>query len=142
MERATCFWFYSLIFRIYCSSMHVRTDNDHYDRWSSVCIRISFRGLSFHFAFISYFLVCEQKDELDVSFSGHCARRQKRPGKLPRRELQQMTSHPLDHLNDSRAWELILVTTLSLCSFSICSWIFFLLHHHRLLFWTNSEFSC
>ena len=36
-----------------------------------------------------------------------------------------MASHPLDHLNDSRAWEVILVTTLSLCSFSICSCIFF-----------------
>ena len=33
-----------------------------------------------------------------------------------------MASHPLDHLNDSRAWEVI--TTLSLCSFSICSCIF------------------
>ncbi|CAD1469432.1 unnamed protein product, partial [Heterotrigona itama] len=49
--------------------------------------------------------------ELDVSFSGHCARRKKRPGKLPRRGSQQMTSHPLDYLNDSRAWEIILVTT-------------------------------
>ena len=36
-----------------------------------------------------------------------------------------MTSHPLDHLNDSKAWEVILVTTLSLCSFNICSCIFF-----------------
>ena len=36
-----------------------------------------------------------------------------------------MASHPLDHLNDSRAWEVILVITLSLCSFSICSFIFF-----------------
>ena len=36
-----------------------------------------------------------------------------------------MISHPLDHLNDSGAWEVILVTTLSLCSFSICSCIFF-----------------
>ena len=42
-----------------------------------------------------------------------------------------MASHPLDHLNDSRVWEVILVTTLSLCSFSICSSIFFL-HNHRL----------
>ncbi|CAD1476178.1 unnamed protein product, partial [Heterotrigona itama] len=41
----------------------------------------------------------------------------KRPGKLPRRGSQQMASHPLDHFNDSRAWEIILVTTLSLCSF-------------------------
>ena len=45
-----------------------------------------------------------------------------------------MASHPLDHLNDSRAWEVILVTTLSLCSFSICSCIFFsfyiIVHHH------------
>ena len=36
-----------------------------------------------------------------------------------------MASHPLDHLNDSRAWDVIPVTTLSLCSFSICSCIFF-----------------
>ena len=36
-----------------------------------------------------------------------------------------MASHPVDHLNDFRAWEVILVTTLSLCSFSICSCIFF-----------------
>ena len=36
-----------------------------------------------------------------------------------------MASHPLDHLNDSRAWDVILVTTLSLCSFSICSCILF-----------------
>ena len=52
------------------------------------------------------------------------ALRSKRPGKLPRRGSQQMVSHLLDHLNDSRAWEVILVTTLSLCSFSICSCIF------------------
>ena len=36
-----------------------------------------------------------------------------------------MASHPLDHLNEFRAWEVILVTTLSLCFFSICSCIFF-----------------
>ncbi|KOX74424.1 hypothetical protein WN51_00407 [Melipona quadrifasciata] len=30
----------------------------------------------------------------------------KRPGKLPRRGSHQMASHPLDHLNDSKAWEL------------------------------------
>ena len=36
-----------------------------------------------------------------------------------------MASHPLDYLNDSRAWEVISVTTLSLCSLSICSCIFF-----------------
>ena len=36
-----------------------------------------------------------------------------------------MASHLLDHLNGPRAWEVILVTTLSLCSFSICSCIFF-----------------
>ena len=46
-----------------------------------------------------------------------------------------MASHPLDRLNDSRAWEVILVTTLSLCSFSICSCIFFffffIIVHHR-----------
>ena len=36
-----------------------------------------------------------------------------------------MISYPLDHLNDSIAWEVILVTTLSLCSFSICSCIFY-----------------
>ena len=36
-----------------------------------------------------------------------------------------MVSHPLDHLNDPRAWEVILVTTLSLCSFSNCSCISF-----------------
>ena len=53
-----------------------------------------------------------------------------------------MASHPLDHLNDSRAWEVILVTTLSLCSFSISSCIFFLLHHRSSLFWANREFSC
>ena len=44
-----------------------------------------------------------------------------------------MASRPLDHLNDSRAWEVILVT-LSLCSFSICSCMFFfslsiIVHH-------------
>ena len=45
-----------------------------------------------------------------------------------------MASHLLDHLNDSRVWEAILVTTLSLCSFSICSCIFFfssIIVHHR-----------
>ena len=45
-----------------------------------------------------------------------------------------MASHPLDHSNDSRAWEVILVITLSLCSFSICSCIFFffpVIVHHR-----------
>ena len=68
--------------------------------------------------------------ELDVSFSGHCARRKKRqkpkrPDKLSRRGSQQMVSHPLDHWNGSKAWEVILVITLSLCSFSICSCIFF-----------------
>ena len=46
-----------------------------------------------------------------------------------------MVSHRLDHLNDSRAWELILVPTLSLCSFSICSCVFVFLFpiivHHR-----------
>ena len=46
-----------------------------------------------------------------------------------------MVSHLLDHSNDSRAWEVILVATLSLCSFSICSCIFFFLFsiivHHR-----------
>ena len=36
-----------------------------------------------------------------------------------------MASHPVDHLNDSRELEVILVTTLSLCSFSTCSCIFF-----------------
>ena len=36
-----------------------------------------------------------------------------------------MASHPLDHLNEFRAWEVILVTTLSLCFFSIWSCIFF-----------------
>ena len=44
-----------------------------------------------------------------------------------------MASHLLDHLNDSRVWEAILVTTLSLCSFSICSCIFsfsFIIVHH------------
>ena len=51
-----------------------------------------------------------------------------------------MASHPLDHLNDSRAWEVILVTTLSLCSFSICSCIFFfffIIVHHP---WANRGF--
>ena len=43
-----------------------------------------------------------------------------------------MAFHPLDHLNDSRAWEIIFVTTLSLCSFNICSCIFvFIIVHHR-----------
>ena len=45
-----------------------------------------------------------------------------------------MASHPLDHLNGSRAWEVILVTTLSLCSFSICSiciFFFFITVYHR-----------
>ena len=51
-----------------------------------------------------------------------------------------MVSHPLDHLNDSRTWEVILVTTLSLCSFSICSCIFFLLFHHLHQFWANRGF--
>ena len=99
MEHVTCLWFYFSIFRIqyrgrgrgqvasrsrnerlcrYCSSTHVRTNKDHYDRWSSMCIGISFRDLSFHFTFISYvFCLRLERLELDVSFSGHCARRKK-----------------------------------------------------------------
>ena len=45
-----------------------------------------------------------------------------------------MASHRLDHSNNSRAWEVILVTALSLCSFSICSCIFLLFLHHSSLF--------
>ena len=44
------------------------------------------------------------------------ALRSKRPGKLPRRGSQQMASHLLDHLNDSRVWEVIL---LLLCHYAL-----------------------
>ena len=110
----------------YCSSMHVRTNNDHYDRWSSMCSWISFRDLSFCFTFISYFLFAIRKTRARRKFQRTFALEEKtRPGKLPRRGSQQMVSHLLDHLNDSRVWEVILVTTLSLCSFSICSCSYF-----------------
>ena len=53
-----------------------------------------------------------------------------------------MASLPLGHLNDSKAWDVILATTLSLCSFSICSSIFFPLHRGLSLFWANRGFPC
>ncbi|KOX68819.1 hypothetical protein WN51_06987 [Melipona quadrifasciata] len=58
-------------------------------------------------AFKFFFGLRLERLELDVSFGGHCARRKKRPGKLPRRGSRQMASHLLDHSNDSIAWEAV-----------------------------------
>lgn len=64
---------------IYCASVHVRTYSDHYDRWSIICLWISFHDLYFYSAFINYLLFRNQKTfELDLSFSRHCTRRKKR----------------------------------------------------------------
>ncbi|CAD1479543.1 unnamed protein product, partial [Heterotrigona itama] len=101
--------------RRHCSSMHMRTDNDHYDLWSSMCVGGQLSRLRLErLELISAGIALEERSGL----------KPKRPGKLPRRGSQQMASHPLDHLNDSTAWEVILVTTLSLCSFTLIEFLF------------------
>ena len=57
---------------------HVRTDTDRYDRWSSMCIRVSFSFISSFYFYQLFFSLGLEKLEIDVSFSGHCARRKKR----------------------------------------------------------------
>ena len=109
MVHATCFWFYSSIFRIQrrgrgrgqvasrsrnerlcrCrSSTHVRTYNDHCDRWSSMC----FRNLSFYTCILSL-----ERLEPRLKFQRAWRPKKRRgPANSHRRGLQRMAYHPLD----------------------------------------------
>ena len=75
----------------FCTCMN----NDHYDHQSSMC---QFPRFSLFF-FISFFVYDQRISSLDLSFSGHCARRRKtEEASTNCREegLQRMVSHFLD----------------------------------------------
>ena len=66
--------------KVYCSSTHMRVSNDHCcDRWS---VHMHFNQLPrfiFLFYLYKFFFVCDlEVSSLDLSYSGHCARRKKR----------------------------------------------------------------
>ena len=106
-------------------------------------------------AFAVYFFILKlffglrmeiERLELDVSFSGHCARRKKR---LEAEEARQTVTKRVTTNGVSSSGSMIpehgKSFSLLLCHYALLVFVvvfFSLLHHRSSSFWANREFSC
>ena len=138
---------------VYCSSTHMRVGNDHScDRWSvhghsNQLPRFIFL---FHLYKFFFFFVCDlEVSSLDLSFSGHCARRKKR---LYAEETRQTATQEgnyqwlpilwvIQSMGSHYRYYFVTMLAFSICSSSSSSSSFWPMYIGPSSHWANREFS-